>query len=368
VLNKQRGWLLHERKKIEIWNAFFSFLSLVEQQAGQVADAPITNHKAPDKKSSATERYTPERTQPPKNSTKFPREVNMMMTMTRVIGALWLLLLLVVVDQTGSVVAERDGLSPHMSSLRGGTVTSTIANINEDQQDLRRLSLARSSGATDDDGVSKSSSSSSGGGAKRDATDDNTSSTSSTSTIADSKPTGSIASRTSTMSSSKSSSTSTANTGSSGMSSSSLVAATKTSSTSSSTSKSSTPSTNSTDTSGGNSTSSVPSEQADSGEPSYERPLPTTFQYEDDDSFNSHGYKITRPLNPVVDDILQFLDDDSYGNTTRLFPKEKDEPIMWPFICIGLFVAAAAVLFGSVAFKNYWHRKQYDQIPTHLTV
>jgi hypothetical protein len=75
-------------------------------------------------------------------------------------------------------------------------------------------------------------------------------------------------------------------------------------------------------------------------------------------------------LNPVVDDIAQFLDDDSYkkNGTASLFPKEKDEPDMWPAIVAGIFVVSAVVLCATTAYKNYRKRKHYQQIPTSLDV
>jgi hypothetical protein len=136
------------------------------------------------------------------------------------------------------------------------------------------------------------------------------------------------------------------------------------SSTTTSTSKSS-----NTTTTTSNSTSHVPTQPTDPGEPEFDRPLPTVYAYGDDDNPNSHGYKITRPLNPVVDDILQFLDDDAYKkNSTRLFPEEKEEPAMWPVIVAGIFVATAVVLCAATAYKNYRKRKNYQEIPTSLTV
>jgi hypothetical protein len=118
-----------------------------------------------------------------------------------------------------------------------------------------------------------------------------------------------------------------------------------------------------------NSATTVLSQPTDPGEPAYdERAFPTVYAYTDDDSWNSNGYNMHRPSNPAVDDILQFLDDDSYKTANRPFPKEQDVPAMWPLICIGILVTATVVLCAMTAYKNYHKRKNYQQIPAALEV
>jgi hypothetical protein len=108
-------------------------------------------------------------------------------------------------------------------------------------------------------------------------------------------------------------------------------------------------------------------QSAGSGEPPYENPLPTVYNYEDGDAGNTHVYKVEHPLNPVVDDILQFLDDDSYSDV-KIFPKEKHQPAIWPLICLGIFTIAAVVLCATTAYRNYSKRKNYQELPTSLNV
>lgn len=97
------------------------------------------------------------------------------------------------------------------------------------------------------------------------------------------------------------------------------------------------------------------------------RPMngPTVFEYADDDKVNTHGYSsYTTPLNPVVDDILQFLDDDYVkSNRTHIFPSEKDEPAMWPVVVVGMFVTATIVLCAVTAIKNHQKRNGYSELP-----
>jgi hypothetical protein len=115
----------------------------------------------------------------------------------------------------------------------------------------------------------------------------------------------------------------------------------------------------------------------------YTGPLPTVFEWDNeaedspdsvkDGQQNTHGYfdaSNRGPINPVVDDILQFLDDDQYkggkyygGRAGKLFPKEKEDPAMWPAVAGGIFVLAALVLCISTACKNYRKRKDYRPVP-----
>eukprot|EP00529_Nitzschia_sp_RCC80_P020843 CAMPEP_0113464414 /NCGR_PEP_ID=MMETSP0014_2-20120614/13189_1 /TAXON_ID=2857 /ORGANISM="Nitzschia sp." /LENGTH=405 /DNA_ID=CAMNT_0000356495 /DNA_START=188 /DNA_END=1405 /DNA_ORIENTATION=+ /assembly_acc=CAM_ASM_000159 len=104
---------------------------------------------------------------------------------------------------------------------------------------------------------------------------------------------------------------------------------------------------------------------------------PTVFHYADDDLVNSdtytstHGFsspssnsKYTTPLNPVVDDILQFLDDDYVkSNHTHMFPSEKDEPTMYPVVVVGIFVSSAIVLCAVTGYKSYQKRRHYTEVP-----
>jgi hypothetical protein len=109
---------------------------------------------------------------------------------------------------------------------------------------------------------------------------------------------------------------------------------------------------------------------------SYDGPLPTVFQW--DNSPNAtHDKQITPgyfdtsdrgPVNPVVDDVLQFLDDDQYkgrygAGGGKLFPEEKEDPAVWPAVAGGIFVVAAIVLFTITAYTNYRKRRDYQQVP-----
>lgn len=107
-------------------------------------------------------------------------------------------------------------------------------------------------------------------------------------------------------------------------------------------------------------------------------PLPTVVNWENNPNLANGKEQNSQldasvdriPLNPVVDDVAQFLDDDQYklgkygGRAGKLFPKEKEEiPTMWPAVAGGIFVLSALVLFISTAYKNYRKRKDYQSIP-----
>ena len=93
----------------------------------------------------------------------------------------------------------------------------------------------------------------------------------------------------------------------------------------------------------------------------FKRPLPPSYIYKDDD--NAPSIVINSPLNPVVDDISQFLDD-NYNVTRNVLPPEKDPPSSWPLDVFGIFVGASIVLFAATAYKNYKKRKAYTPVPS----
>ena len=280
------------------------------------------------------------------------------------------------------------------SSLRSLSSGSSVEDRSSSWQ-RRQLSLAHPVASTDetktdDDtstSTSKQTSSSSGGGSIASRTSsvgkpsdsDNTAPAASPTTSSTSTSTSSQ-SKTSSGTTSTSSSTSGGTTSSSSSSGSSMASSSKSTSASSiqinsTSSQSASPKTDSTSTST-NSTSTTttssttPTTQNDPGTHGYQPAYPTEYHPPDDDTSNSQKYVITHPLNPVVDDISQFLDDDSYKNnaTVSLFPKEKDEPDMWPAIVAVIFLVSAAVLCATTAYKNYRKRKNYQQIPTSLDV
>ncbi|KAG7348296.1 hypothetical protein IV203_017001 [Nitzschia inconspicua] len=226
------------------------------------------------------------------------------------------------------------------TSLRG---VARGSNGYRQDEHHRKLSLVHPATPKDDDAVASTSSSSGG-------TSDSKSGSSSKSSTEDSKPTGSIASRTSRVASTSKSS----NLPASG---STTSKSSGTTTTSTSNSLSSTGGTSS----GGSSTASVTQTNSTSSS--------SQSFGENSTSTNSKPAVTAQSTDSVVDDILQFLDDDSYKNsTTRLFPKEMDEPAMWPVICSGIFITAAAILCATTAYKNYRKRKDYQPIPTPLNV
>lgn len=127
---------------------------------------------------------------------------------------------------------------------------------------------------------------------------------------------------------------------------------------------SSTPSNHTKTTSTTNSkTTSTTDKVTDPGEPqtTFKRPLPPSYIYKDDD--NAPNIVVNSPLNPVVDDISQFLDD-NYNVTRKVLPPEKDPPSSWPLDVFAIFVGAAIVLFAATAYKNYKKRKAYTPVPS----
>jgi len=115
------------------------------------------------------------------------------------------------------------------------------------------------------------------------------------------------------------------------------------------------------------STSSTSTKQnvTDPGEhhSSFHKPLPPSYNYQDDDNFPAT--ELDSPLNPVVDDISQLLDDDQYYNATRsVLPPEQEPPTHWPVAVFGIFLGAAVVLFAATAFKSYQKRKTYTAVPS----
>lgn len=91
----------------------------------------------------------------------------------------------------------------------------------------------------------------------------------------------------------------------------------------------------------------------------FKKPLPPSYNYKDDD-VNFPGISLDSQLNPVVDDIAQFLDDELYPNATHgVLPPEREPPTNWPLDVFGIFLGAAVVLFSATAYKNYKKRKAY---------
>jgi hypothetical protein len=262
--------------------------------------------------------------------------------------------LLLLVFMTGSVV---DAFPDHrekiesfiMSVIASHRGVANVVDFQNSAHGRRRLSGPHPTEKhLDDAAISENSS----------GTDSDSKSGSSPATVTDPKPTGSIASRTSRLGSTKKS-----------RSSDSAVTTTSSTTTSNSTSSSSLTLSMGTISSKDKSTTTVQPQSTDPGEQAYyDRAFPTVYKYTDDDSWNSNGYNMHRPLNPAVDDILQFLDDDSYKNTNRRFPKEQDVPAIWPLVCIGILITTTAVLCATTAYKNYRKRKNYQQIPTSLNV
>jgi hypothetical protein len=94
----------------------------------------------------------------------------------------------------------------------------------------------------------------------------------------------------------------------------------------------------------------------------FKKPLPPSYNYKDDD-VNYPGISLDSPLNPVVEDISQFLDDEVYPNATRsVLPPEGDQPTNWPWGVLGIFLGAAIVLFAATGYKNYKKRKAYTAV------
>jgi hypothetical protein len=91
----------------------------------------------------------------------------------------------------------------------------------------------------------------------------------------------------------------------------------------------------------------------------FKKPLPPSYNYKDDD-VDFPGLSLDSQLNPVVDDIAQFLDDELYPNATHgVLPPEREPPTNWPLDVFGIFLGAAVVLFSATAYKNYKKRKAY---------
>ena len=94
----------------------------------------------------------------------------------------------------------------------------------------------------------------------------------------------------------------------------------------------------------------------------FKKPLPPSYNYKDDD-VNFPGISLDSQLNPVVDDISQFLDDEVYPNVTHsVLPRERDPPTNWPLDVFGIFLGSAIVLFVATAYKNYQKRKAYTAV------
>jgi hypothetical protein len=91
----------------------------------------------------------------------------------------------------------------------------------------------------------------------------------------------------------------------------------------------------------------------------FKKPLPPSYNYKDDD-VNFPGISLDSQLNPVVDDISQFLDDEVYPNVTHsVLPRERKPPTNWPLDVFVIFLGSAIVLFAATAYKNYQKRKAY---------
>lgn len=94
--------------------------------------------------------------------------------------------------------------------------------------------------------------------------------------------------------------------------------------------------------------------------PKFQKALPPSYNYKDDDE-NFPDITKDSPLNPVVDDISQFLDDTVYptNGTRSILPPETEPPSHWPLDVFGIFVGASIVLFVATAYKNYKKRQNY---------
>lgn len=143
--------------------------------------------------------------------------------------------------------------------------------------------------------------------------------------------------------------------------------ATATNSTKTSTSSSKSNSTTTTDAKGSESTppATEPPTTPDPGEQSsFQKILPPSYIYTDDEKQKFFHFDMNSPMNPVVDDISSFFDDDAINATTPLIPPEKEQPASWPIDVFSIFVGASIVLFVATAVKNCQKRKEYTQVPS----
>ena len=68
------------------------------------------------------------------------------------------------------------------------------------------------------------------------------------------------------------------------------------------------------------------------------------------------------------DFVSTFNPMDSTSSPKILHFTEHEQPEKWPEFVGGLFIVAGLAFFAATAIKNYRKRKDYEKIPTSLTV